>query len=278
MATIDVIHSGDFFFFDQADAHELGKLLTQRYRSGIPFPHLVIDDFLPRILIDRISDTFPDSDTSSVYHHKTHQLLKRGYRPDNLGASPCRYCLYLFNTQPFLLFLESITGINGLIPDPYFLGGGLHETEKGGKLAIHADFNFHRKLNLVRRVNVIIFLNRSWEKDFGGELELWDQNMKKCIKSIEPLYNRCVIFNTDKNSFHGHPSPLSCPENVTRKSIALYYYLAPGKSKLGSGLSEKTDWQVRPGSNDRIEETQGLLFKRITRKIGKKYWKRIKPL
>ena len=50
--------------------------------------------------------------------------------------------------------------------------------------------------------------------------------MRGKAHTIAPVYNRCVIFNTDADSFHGHPDPLICPENVKRKSLALYYYTA----------------------------------------------------
>ena len=47
-----------------------------------------------------------------------------------------------------------------LIPDPYFLGGGIHSSKKGGFLNIHTDFNWHHKLQLHRRVNVLIYLSK----------------------------------------------------------------------------------------------------------------------
>jgi hypothetical protein len=131
-----------------------------------------------------------------------------------------------FNSAPLLQFLEGLTGIAGLIPDPYFNGAGFHEIAKGGLLGVHADFRIHEKLHLQRRINLLLYLNPVWDKSWGGKLELWDRGMKAAVRSIEPLFNRCVIFNTDATSFHGHPNPLDCPATVTRKSIALYYYTA----------------------------------------------------
>jgi hypothetical protein len=119
-----------------------------------------------------------------------------------------------------VLWLERLMG------DPYFLGGGFHEIFSGGKLAVHADFRVHKRLNLERRINVLLYLNESWDYDYGGELELWDKSMDSCFERVVPVVNRCVIFNTDSRSFHGHPDPLKVPEGVTRKSLALYYYTA----------------------------------------------------
>ena len=101
-----------------------------------------------------------------------------------------------------------MTGIEGLIPDPDFLGGGFHETLRGGHLGIHADFNIHKRLILHRKINVLIYLNDNWKESYGGNLELWDKKMNGKVVSVSPTINKCVIFNTDIDSFHGHPDPL----------------------------------------------------------------------
>jgi hypothetical protein len=106
------------------------------------------------------------------------------------------------------------------------MGGGFHEISTGGLLGVHADFRLHRRLNLSRRLNMLIYLNRDWRIEWGGQLGLWDRTGKREIQKIDPLFNRCVVFNTDAHSYHGHPEPLKCPSDVTRKSIALYYYTA----------------------------------------------------
>lgn len=155
--------------------------------------------------------------------------------------------IQMLNGPEFLKFLEDITSIKHLIPDPYLEGGGFHSIGVGGFLKIHADFNWHAKLKLHRRINVLFYLNSEWKSEWGGDLELWDSNMKCCIKRIEPIINRMVIFNTTDNSFHGHPDPLKCPENIERKSIALYYYTVERpESEIVRGYSSNTDYRERP--------------------------------
>ena len=122
-----------------------------------------------------------------------------------------RQLFHFFNSRPMLEFLEGLTTIQGLLPDPYFVGGGYHETGRGGKLGIHADFRVNEQLHLDRRVNVIIYLNESWP-EWGGHLELWDRDMTVKCKEIAPVFNRCVVFNTDATSYHGHPEPLQHPK------------------------------------------------------------------
>jgi Rps23 Pro-64 3,4-dihydroxylase Tpa1-like proline 4-hydroxylase len=123
----------------------------------------------------------------------------------------------------FLEWLEDMTGIAGLLPDPHMIGGGPHEIRRGGKLAVHADFNRHPHTGLDRRLNVLLYLNREWQQAWGGHLELWDLNRERC-KQIAPVFNRLVVFATTSTSWHGHPVPLTCPPGVYRRSIAFYYY------------------------------------------------------
>ena len=142
----------------------------------------------------------------------------------------------------WLRFLSDLTGIDGLMPDPTLLGGGIHKTLRGGHLEVHADFNIQPQLQLHRRINVLLYLNPTWEKDWGGQLELWDREMTACVKSIEPISNRMVIFNITDEAFHGHPRPLKTSQ---RLSLALYYYTKdrPEKEK---GAFHWADWKQRP--------------------------------
>jgi hypothetical protein len=136
------------------------------------------------------------------------------------------------------------------VPDPYFLGAGLHRLSQGGHLSIHADFNHHKPMDLERRVNVLIYLNKDWRAEYGGSFEMWDQGMTKCAQSVIPSFNRCVIFNTTLESMHGNPQPIDHPDRVPRRSIALYYYSATWDS---SQREATTQFRVRPGTTDRVD-------------------------
>jgi hypothetical protein len=143
-----------------------------------------------------------------------------------------------------------MTGIDGLISDPHFEGGGLHETKRGGHLGVHADFNVHGHLKVERRINLLIYLNENWEQEYGGQLELWDTQMKECVVRVEPVFGRAVLFNTNLDSFHGHPDPLNCPDGRSRRSIATYYYTAV-ETGLGQLPRRTTTFRQRPGSVDK---------------------------
>ncbi|HMJ06001.1 MAG TPA: 2OG-Fe(II) oxygenase, partial [Chthoniobacterales bacterium] len=131
----------------------------------------------------------------------------------------------------------------------YFEGGGLHETLRGGHLGVHADFNVHGRLRVERKLNLLIYLNQDWEDDYGGQLELWDRRMKGCAVRVKPVFGRAVIFNTALDSFHGHPDPLNCPSDRSRRSIATYYYSAP-EGGIAALPKRTTNFRSRPGSED----------------------------
>jgi hypothetical protein len=113
-------------------------------------------------------------------------------------------------------------------------------------LKVHADFNRHTRLQLDRRLNLLCYLNRDWREEYGGHLELWDREMKACVKRILPVFNRCVVFSTTDFSYHGHPDPLNCPKGWSRKSLALYYYTNGRPLDERSG-QHSTLFQLRPG-------------------------------
>lgn len=224
------INLDDGLSISPARAKDFGESLSGLYCFAEPYPHIVIDNFLPNNLIESLINNFPGE---ALENDITVQGDYAGHHKRQISPYDCnsvvRHCFNFFNSAPFLQFLEGMTRIKGIIADPYFSGGGFHEVSTGGKLGIHADFRINEKLHLSRRLNVLIYLNKDWKKEYCGELEIWDKEMKVKVKSIAPIFNRCVIFNTDANSFHGHPDPLSTPKNIKRRSAALYYYTASEK-------------------------------------------------
>ena len=181
--------------------------------SDDPFPHSVIDEWFGREL-DEVLDDWPSEGWRQYRNAKRATSLVKRFA----------VVQYLLGRE-FVSVLEDASGIPGLIADESLFGAGLHETLPGGALGIHVDFN--RLGGLYRRVNVLVYLNRDWRAEWNGALELWrdvDGKPAQLACKIEPEFNRTVVFVTSENSWHGHPNPLACPEGVTRKSLALYYY------------------------------------------------------
>jgi Rps23 Pro-64 3,4-dihydroxylase Tpa1-like proline 4-hydroxylase len=260
MSTLDIISSTlpiqfeHGLFLELEKARECGEELFRQYHFAEPYPHIVLDNFLPNELAEKILQNFPSEVLSSdrFFESDYYGLHKRQIFPVDCNEYARNFFNFL-NSSPVLQFLEGLTQIDGLIPDPYFDGGGFHDTSRGGKLGIHADFRIHKQLHLNRKLNMIIYLNKNWQEKYGGCLEIWDKSMKNKIHSFLPVFNRCVIFNTDATSYHGHPTPLNCPEDTTRKSIALYYYTA-SKSVYEETSDHSTMYVARPGDNNHIRK------------------------
>ena len=195
------------------------------YAAAEPFPHAVFDRLFDDSVLDAVLDNFPGPQGMQWARFDNPLERKLGYFfASSTLPAVIRDFLNTMNSFEMLLWLEELTGIEGLIPDPYFGGGGLHQIEPGGFLKIHADFNVHPKLKLDRRLNMLIYLNKDWQEEYGGHLELWSRDGKACQKRILPIFNRTVIFSTTDTSYHGHPHPLASPAGVSRKSVSLYYY------------------------------------------------------
>jgi Rps23 Pro-64 3,4-dihydroxylase Tpa1-like proline 4-hydroxylase len=144
------------------------------------------------------------------------------------------------NTPEFLKHLENLTGIKKLFRDPLLMGGGVHKINRGGKLSIHIDYNNHPKTKQRRKLNLLIYLNKDWDKSWGSNLELWNKELTEKIIEVEPIFNRAVIFTID-DAPHGHPYPLNCPENISRYSLALYYFVDEEPEKKHSVIFYRND-------------------------------------
>lgn len=212
-------------------AHSIAQA-TPGYCRANPFPHCVIDDFLPREQMLALADCVPDTSearpwkqmTDTYADGDTSQTGKLGLPQEQELPALIRQLLWEMNGARFLRLLETLTGISGLIADPRLHGGGIHQVLPGGHLGVHADFTEHRYFGLDRRLNVLLYLNPQWQDDWGGHLELWQRDLSACARRLRPVLGRLVVFSTDASSFHGHPDPVACPPGTVRRSLALYYY------------------------------------------------------
>ncbi|WP_442795199.1 2OG-Fe(II) oxygenase [Pelobium manganitolerans] len=207
------------------DLMQVADDYAAQYQNANPFPSISFDDFFDEDFLTEVLHEFPDlSKKDSISFNDGRQVKLAGKGEANFGEATKRL-MHFLNSEPFLLFLQKLTGIEEvLISDPYFFGGGQHEIKPGGLLKIHADFNKHPTMKLDRRINFLIYLSKDWKEEYGGNFELWDKNMEKCERKFLPVFNRIAMFSTTDFSYHGHPDPLNCPEGMSRKSLALYYY------------------------------------------------------
>jgi len=244
--------------------------LSKRYQKASPYPHIVLENFLnPEVLKDCIAEFNKLNETDGWINYKHYNENKRGLNKLDLLPETIKGTINELNSPEFLEFLSKLTGIKDLQKDDGLEGGGIHQSTRGGYLNIHADFTVHpHHRNWQRRVNVLVYLNKEWEEAWGGKLELWDRKMKACEEAVLPVFNRCVIFNTDADSYHGHPEPMTCPEGVFRRSIALYYYTVEANP-----FRRATHYQARPGEGGkkilvRLDNAMVSLYTAIKGRLG----------
>jgi Rps23 Pro-64 3,4-dihydroxylase Tpa1-like proline 4-hydroxylase len=237
----------------------LAQAKAEEYKANQPYPHIYFDNFLPVDVAEAALRDFPEPKEVDWHSYKdVNQHKKLAFDAVEKLPQSIRDVLYFLNTRPMLKFLETLTGIQSVLPDPHYVGGGLHQIRPGGLLEVHADFSYHNGIRLDRRINVLIYLNKDWKEEYGGHFELWDREVKRAEKKILPIFNRCAIFSTTSVSFHGHPVPLACPPERNRKSIATYYY-SNGRPEEDPELTHKHEvaFQQRPGVN-RVKASLGV--------------------
>lgn len=240
------------------------------YRDARPFPHIVLDDVLVRGAFDRVVGEFPGirDEFWQGYLH-VNETKYSNTQPDTWGPT-LKAVAHELCSEPFVRFLERLTGIEGLVSDWSMDGGGLHQTLRGGHLNIHADFTTHHTHeNWARRVNILLYLNDEWRDEWGGHLELWDQDMTARQAAVTPAGNRMLVFTTSFNSFHGHPDPLTCPPHVARRSLALYYFTVEESPKRRA-----TNYQPRPDESGLrkaaiwADRRALAMYDRVKRRLG----------
>ncbi len=203
----------------------IDELATQ-FSQAKPFPFVRIDDFLDPDFAERVAAATPSFQQAGRWgtRFETVNEHRRVQLTDTRRFAPSmRNLVEALQSPTFLHMLSGITGIDNLLVDERMLGGGLRQTASGGHWDVHVDFNYLPDVRLFRRLNLLLYLNQGWQESWGGELEIWDRDVKVCHHSLAPILGRCVIFEISNRSFHG-TTLVNCPPQVTRSSIALYYY------------------------------------------------------
>lgn len=249
---------------------EICEKNASNYQQAHPYPFGQFESFLEEWAAKEAMNAFPRVQDQGWIHYVHVNEKKHGLNKMDLIPPFIQEVIRELNSDEFVAALSRLTGIEGLKADPSLEGGGLHQTQRGGFLNIHADFTVHpHKRNWRRRVNLLVYLNEGWKPEYRGELELWTRDMKACAQKISPVFNRAAIFNTDEDSFHGLPDPIQCPEGMTRKSIALYYFTEEKEMPR----KRATNYRARPGDGIKsifiwADKQMVVLYNNIKGRLG----------
>lgn len=247
--------------------------LKAQFRVAQPFPHMKIDNFLEEAFAEEIARSFPSFEEAEQEGLSFKALNERGKVQVTDSAkfpAPIRELHEILASEDFLKTLSHITGIDNLVADEYLVGGGIHETRKSGHLDVHIDFNFIKGRELHRRLNILVFFNKDWKEEYGGLLELWDVKVKNRIQAFVPVFNRCCVFETNDISWHG-VTAVNCPENMTRKSFAGYYYTKEAPSHW-KGEHHGTIFKARP--NEIWKGKVQMPWQKFRGQVNK-YWRKV---
>lgn len=193
-----------------------------------PFLYVVIDNFLKEEYLENILKELDELTPDKSYYFGDQYFEKNKFAfKDNLKEN-LNNLFEELNSDELINKLENHFKIPFIVRNNLNLkGAGIHKVYNEGFLCMHSDFEsyFDEDLNslLDRRLNLLLYMNPNWKKEYGGELYLYDKKNEKVTKEIVPILNRCIIFLTPDN-IHGHPNPLNIPESLCRQSITNYYY------------------------------------------------------
>lgn len=240
--------------------------LRDQFASARPFPHFKIDNFLVPEKALEIAQAYPDFETAlsqgrtfrSANERKKIQITNSALYP-----KPIAELNELLASQEFLNDLSFITGMPNLLADDQLVGGGMHMTGPGGKLDVHVDFNYIEDRKLHRRLNLLVYLNPSWNENWGGHIQLWDRTVQNCEASFAPIMNRCVVFETNEISYHG-VVPISPDAPGPRQSFATYYYTREAPAHW-TGHSHSTIFKARP--DEKYNKYVGMPIEKAQRAI-----------
>lgn len=246
------------------------KELLSTYTNAHPCKHLVLDNFLDQDLANRLHGNFPPLESLNVKRKSLNENKSEDYHFERWDSSFTEVRNTIRSAE-FAQWMQEITGLEGLVTPDDSLGSGVHQGGQGSYVDVHIDVNYNPEANLWRRINLLIYLNRHWQDEWGGHLEIWNKEMTQCEQRIAPAHNRAVIFYTDENSPHGY-AKINIPEGESRKSFYAYFYTPVGEGfrYSDSHFIARPDEGLAKRAATSVKETIKINAKRLLKALGVK--------
>ena len=198
-----------------------------------PFPHAIINNFLPQETFERISQINPSQLENLKRSNKTSLELNKqefGLHNNNstfripieiMGLGEGKKLFKKIIDPSKIITLASFDDFAGYYP--------YHSSTRNGLLGAHVD---HSSLDkLMHFANSIFYVHNHWDNEWGGETILFNEFGLIPEVFIEPKPNRLVLFVHSNRSFHG-VNRILCPKEVRRNTYYMDYYLKNSDLKL----------------------------------------------
>ena len=116
------------FYFDRELLQEVSDKHKYDFATANPFPHVVIDDFIPEEILNIVADEFPSVSQIDWTYYGSGLTKKTGNKNiekvgthDESSFGPfTRHFMGQLNSSTFVSFLEGLTQAPGLLVDPLY--------------------------------------------------------------------------------------------------------------------------------------------------------------
>jgi len=204
--------------FDFIEANK--EKYRNEFLTAIPFPVVAVDGLCYEDKITELYNSIPEIETASA----DYVFAKNKFEKSKFWTMGGLFTeLYDdLTSKRFEEWIKYVTNEDVFI-DTEFYGGGIHQGKAKSFLDMHADFNYHpMKETWFRNLNLLLYLNKDWKKEYGGELRL--EHAETGDKTeVDVPFNRLAIMLCRGYTLHGY-DPIDFPENTFRTSIAAYAY------------------------------------------------------
>ena len=212
---------------DKIKSYDIEKLRIQ-YDSHPYYGKIDIPNFLPEEVTEQCSN-----ELENLPLELGKKFTRKGsamWEYNNLTDTPIQEQLVnVLHSSQFISWVEKVSGVNRLIPDPHLIGAGYMKSFAGDTLKVHTDFNWVEELHLHRAVSIIIYFNENWNEEWGGALDFYDFNKQNKVSSTVPAFGNMLMWTYHNLVFHGMDGAMTCPQHESRKGIRIFYYKSNSK-------------------------------------------------
>lgn len=206
--------------------------------ASIKAKYCAVDGLLPDELAEQIGKAFPESRKMRLMDSFREKKFtsKSLDQFDPLIAD----ITFAFQDERVIAKVAELTGIEDAVGDPHLYAGGISAMERGHFLQPHIDNSHDGDQQNYRVLNLLYYITPGWKPENGGNLELWDEDVKRPVE-IPSLFNRLVLMSTNDKSWH---SVNEVKTDGTRRCISNYYF-SP-HSPNGYETTHVTYFMARP--------------------------------